>query len=53
MVLIMATGSGVVLGMVGGGLSMRIWSLPVHLNADGTVPTLSLAPFYFTLARSS
>ncbi|WP_082856611.1 MFS transporter [Nocardia nova] len=50
MVLVMATGSGVVLGMVGGGISVRIWSLPSHLNADGTVPTLSIAPFYFILA---
>jgi hypothetical protein len=50
MVLIMATGSGVVLGMVGGGVSVRIWSLPTHLNADGTVPSLSIAPFYFILA---
>lgn len=50
MVLVMATGSGVVLGMVGGGLSVRIWSMPTHLHPDGTVPTLSLAPFYFVLA---
>jgi hypothetical protein len=50
MVLVMATGSGVVLGMVGGGLSVRIWSVPAHLNADGTVPTLSIAPFYLVLA---
>lgn len=50
MVLIMATGSGVVLGMVGGGVSVRIWSLPSRLNADGTVPALSIAPFYFVLA---
>ncbi|WP_459981424.1 MFS transporter [Nocardioides sp. AN3] len=50
MVLIMATGSGVVLGMVGGGISVRLWPLPDHLNADGSLPTLSIAPFYYVLA---
>lgn len=50
MVLVMATGSGVVLGMVGGGISVRIWPLPTHLNADGSLPSLSIAPFYYILA---
>lgn len=50
MVLIMATGSGVVLGMVGGGISVRIWPLPTHLEADGSLPSLSIAPFYYILA---
>ncbi|GCD88140.1 MFS transporter [Nocardioides sp. LS1] len=50
MVLIMATGSGVVLGMVGGGISVRLWPLPDHLNADGSLPSLSIAPFYYLLA---
>ncbi|MEU3844052.1 MFS transporter [Streptomyces sp. NPDC028635] len=50
MVIVMATGSGVVLGMVGGGISVRIWPLPAHLNADGSLPSLSIAPFYYILA---
>ena len=50
MVLIMATGSGVVLGMVGGGVSVRLWPLPDHLNPDGSLPSLSIAPFFYLLA---
>jgi MFS family permease len=49
-VLIMATGTGVVLGMVGGGASVRIWPMPNHLTADGGIPHQSLAPFFYILA---
>jgi MFS family permease len=49
-VLIMATGTGVVLGMVGGGVSLRLWPLPTHLNPDASIPHQSLAPFFYALA---
>src|SRR5262249_27079498 len=50
-VLIMATGTGVVLGMVGGGASVRIWPMSSHLNpVDGSIPHQSLAPFFYVLA---
>lgn len=50
-VLIMATGTGVVLGMVGGGASVRIWPMATHLNpVDGSIPHQSLAPFFYILA---
>ncbi|GAA3649372.1 hypothetical protein GCM10022237_06310 [Nocardioides ginsengisoli] len=50
-VLIMATGTGVVLGMLGGGYSVRLWPLATHLNtADASIPHQSLAPFFYILA---
>src|SRR4051794_24237357 len=49
-VVIMATGTGVVLGMVGGGASVRLWPLPHALHADGSLPHQSLAPFFYILA---
>lgn len=49
-VLIMATGTGVVLGMVGGGISVRLWPMATHLNPDATIPPQSLSPFFYILA---
>ncbi|WP_116198638.1 MFS transporter [Amycolatopsis circi] len=54
-VLIMATGTGVVLGMVGGGVSLKLWPVPDRLTLDPTtmapvVPHQSIAPFFYVLA---
>lgn len=49
-VLIMATGTGVVLGMVGGGASLKVWPMANHLTANGGIPHQSIAPFFYVLA---
>ncbi|WP_460603152.1 MFS transporter [Jatrophihabitans fulvus] len=50
LVLIMATGTGVVLGQVGGGASVKLWPISHSLNADASIPHLSIAPFFYILA---